>query len=53
MFEGFPDRVQKQLVEIGPQNSRIKVIANVTTSVMERRFSPWIGGSILSSLGSF
>ncbi|CAM4341214.1 unnamed protein product [Lepidochelys kempii] len=30
---------------------RLKLIAS--NSTMERRFSPWIGGSILASLGTF
>ena len=48
MIKGFNDRVQKQLPEISPQNIRVKVLSS-----NERRFQPWIGGSILSSLGSF
>ena len=33
-----------------PQSMRLKLIAS--NSTMERRFSPWIGGSILASLVS-
>ncbi|KPP61419.1 actin-like 6B,-like, partial [Scleropages formosus] len=33
------------------QSMRLKLIAS--NSSMERRFSPWIGGSILASLGTF
>ncbi|XP_030921692.1 actin-like protein 6B, partial [Geospiza fortis] len=33
------------------QSMRLKLIAS--NSTMERRFSPWIGGSILASLGTF
>nr|XP_021506383.1 actin-like protein 6B [Meriones unguiculatus] len=34
-----------------PQSMRLKLIAS--NSTMERKFSPWIGGSILASLGTF
>ena len=47
-FRGFLERLQRQVPDIAPQNIRVKVI-----SAAERKFSPWIGGSILSSLGSF
>lgn len=47
-FKGFTERLQKQLPEISPQNVKAKVI-----NTAERRFTPWVGGSILSSLGSF
>ncbi|XP_070340449.1 actin-like protein 6B isoform X1 [Equus asinus] len=36
---------------ISPQSMRLKLIAS--NSTMERKFSPWIGGSILASLGTF
>ena len=48
MTKGFSDRVQKQLPEISPQNMKVKVLGS-----FDRRFQPWVGGSILSSLGSF
>jgi len=47
-MKGFAERVQKQLPEISPQNVRVKVLGS-----FDRRFQPWVGGSILSSLGSF
>lgn len=50
LIPGFIERLQKQLYEVCPQNVRVKALANSST---ERRFSSWIGGSILSSLGSF
>ncbi len=50
LIPGFVERVQKLVPEIAPQNVRTKVIAHMPT---ERKFSAWIGGSILSSLGSF
>ena len=48
MMKGFSERVQKLLPDISPQNIRVKVLSS-----NERRFQPWVGGSILSSLGSF
>lgn len=51
LFNGFPERLQKQLFNASPQSVKIKVILHPSPS--ERRFSSWIGGSILSSLGTF
>ncbi len=51
LFNGFPERLQKQLFSNSTQNVKIKVITLPTLS--ERKFSSWIGGSILSSLGTF
>merc|ERR1712232_1245459 len=48
MFDGLPGRLEKELVNIFPENSKVKVIAPP-----ERKYSVWIGGSILASLGSF
>ena len=50
LIPGFVERVQKLVPEIVPPNVKVKVIAHMPG---ERRFSAWIGGSILSSLGSF
>jgi len=47
-FKGFVDRLQKQVPDVAPQNMRVKVISSA-----ERRFTPWVGGSILTSCGSF
>lgn len=47
-FKGFIERLQKQITDISPQNVKVKVIG-----CSERKFSPWVGGSVLSSLGSF
>ena len=49
LFANFPDRLQKQLS--GNKTTKLKVITH--PSITERKFSTWIGGSILSSLGSF
>ncbi|KAJ3338327.1 Actin-like 6A [Gonapodya sp. JEL0774] len=49
-FHGFPDRLSNELTRIAPGP---KVRVQAAGSNAERRFSPWIGGSILSSLGTF
>ncbi len=51
LFSGFPERLQKQLFSTSAQTTKIKVITH--PSPTERKFSTWIGGSILSSLGTF
>lgn len=48
MFEGFQQRLDKELNALTPENVRIKIIAPV-----ERKFSIWIGGSVLASLATF
>jgi len=47
LFPGFVDRLQKELSEL-TSKCQVKVIATP-----ERKFAPWIGGSILASLESF
>jgi len=47
----FVEMLQKKLHNIAPQNAKVKLIAYPLS--IERKFSTWIGGSILSSLGSF
>ncbi len=51
LLNGFIDRLQRELQNKTPQNMRLKIIAPSGTT--ERRFSSWIGGSILASLGTF
>jgi len=48
MFPGIADRMQKELVNLAPSTMKIKVLAPP-----ERKYSVWIGGSILSSLSTF
>lgn len=48
---GLRDRLEKELAEQGPQAGKFKV--TMPANNIERKFSVWIGGSILSSLGSF
>ncbi|KAL5229605.1 hypothetical protein ABZP36_028381 [Zizania latifolia] len=45
------ERLEKEVLEESPGNARVKVLASGNS--VERRFSVWIGGSILASLGSF
>jgi len=51
LFNNFSERLQKQLYNTTSQNLKLKVILHPSSS--ERKFSSWIGGSILSSLGTF
>lgn len=48
LTRGFPQRLQKEITSLAPTDSKVRVI-----DPHERRFSVWIGGSILSSLSSF
>jgi len=52
LLPGLTERLHGRLNELVPQMSmKVKLIAPSTPQ--ERRFSVWIGGSILASLGSF
>ena len=48
MFPGIADRMQKEISALAPPTMKIKVIAPP-----ERKYSVWIGGSILASLSTF
>lgn len=48
MFEGIDVRTQKEITNLAPPSMKIKVVAPP-----ERRYSTWIGGSILASLSNF
>jgi actin-related protein len=48
MFPGIADRLQKELTALAPSTTKIKIIAPP-----ERKYSVWIGGSILASLSTF
>ena len=50
MFNGFPERLTKEIKSLAPESMKeeIKVIASP-----ERKFSVWIGGSILSIISTF
>ena len=48
MFPGIADRMQKEISALAPPTIKVKIIAPP-----ERKYSVWIGGSILGSLNSF
>jgi actin-related protein len=48
MFNGIAERLQKEVKALAPDSMTIKIIAPP-----ERKYSVWIGGSILSSLSTF
>jgi len=48
MYEGLADRLTKEMVALAPSTMEIKVVAPP-----ERKYSVWIGGSILASLSTF
>ncbi|KAM9970531.1 hypothetical protein ACTFIR_002390 [Dictyostelium discoideum] len=48
MFPGIADRMNKELTTLAPSTMKIKIIAPP-----ERKYSVWIGGSILASLSTF
>ena len=48
MFPGIADRLQKELAALSPSSMKVKIIAPP-----ERKYSVWIGGSILASLSTF
>ena len=48
MFPGIAERMTKELYQLAPSAMKIKVVAPV-----ERKYSVWIGGSILASLTTF
>jgi actin-related protein len=51
LLYGFSQKLHARVNDIAPPNSKCKIIAYPQTC--ERKFSAWIGGSILASLGSF
>ncbi|XP_035765929.1 actin, cytoplasmic 1-like [Neolamprologus brichardi] len=48
MYPGIADRMQREITSLAPKNLKIKIIAPP-----ERKYSVWIGGSILASLSTF
>ncbi len=48
MFPGFADRMAKEITAMVPSGNRIRILA-----APDRKYSAWIGGSILSSLSTF
>jgi len=48
MFPGIAERMTKELSSLAPASIKVKIIAPP-----ERKYSVWIGGSILASLSTF
>merc|ERR1711970_1153353 len=48
MYAGVADRMQKEITTLAPSTIKVKIIAPP-----ERKYSVWIGGSILGSLSTF
>lgn len=48
MFPGITDRLQQEVTNMAPTSMKVKVVAPP-----ERKYSVWIGGSILASLSTF
>uniref|UniRef100_UPI00398E6383 actin, acrosomal process isoform-like isoform X2 n=1 Tax=Pristiophorus japonicus TaxID=55135 RepID=UPI00398E6383 len=48
MFPGFAERMQKEMGELAPSRFKLNVYASP-----QRKFSVWIGGSIMASLNTF
>jgi actin beta/gamma 1 len=48
MYDGISDRMTKEITALAPASMKIKCIAPP-----ERKYSVWIGGSILASLSTF
>merc|ERR1711966_391569 len=47
-FDGIDKRMEKEIVALAPASMKIKIVAPP-----ERKYSVWIGGSILASLSTF
>lgn len=48
MFPGFIDRLQKEMENLTPSRMKVRVV-----DMPERKYSVWIGGSIIASLSTF
>jgi actin len=48
MFDGIADRMNKEIIALAPASMRCRIVAPP-----ERKYSTWIGGSILASLSTF
>merc|ERR1719181_743992 len=48
MFPGIADRLKAEIERLAPGNCKVKVNASP-----ERKYSVWIGGALLASLGTF
>ena len=48
MFDGIGERMWHELKQLAPSNNKIKVLAPP-----ERKYSVWLGGSILAAWSTF
>jgi actin beta/gamma 1 len=48
MYQGLAERLTKEMTSLAPSTMKVKVVAPP-----ERKYSVWIGGSILASLSTF
>ena len=48
LFEGMGERMWQEIHQLAPTTNKIKILASP-----ERKFSVWLGGSILASLSTF
>lgn len=48
MYPGLSDRMNKEICNLAPSSMKVKIVAPP-----ERKYSVWIGGSILASLSTF
>ncbi len=48
MYPGLADRMQREINALAPASVKVKIVAPP-----ERKYSVWIGGSILASLSTF
>ena len=48
MYPGIADRMQREMTALAPASMKVKIVAPP-----ERKYSVWIGGSILASLSTF
>jgi actin-like protein 6A len=51
LFGSVKERLERDLLELAPQAAKVKVAMHPNAT--ERKFSVWIGGSILGCLGTF
>lgn len=48
MYQGLTERMQQEITALAPSSMEAKVIAPP-----ERKYSAWIGGSVIASLSTF
>ncbi len=52
MFPGLPERLQKELVKLAPEELKDKVAVRALSPTMAKH-SAWVGGSLLGSMSGF